>query len=63
MKKLLSGSIVKNINFCLTKSVSLLAVFMLLFVFPFTGLSQTYWNTEGNTGVIGKNKLGTTNDK
>lgn len=63
MKKLLLCSIVKNINFCLTKFRSLATVFMFLFVFPFTGLSQTYWNTEGNTGVIGKNKLGTINNK
>jgi hypothetical protein len=34
----------------------------MMFVLPISVFSQTDWSTEGNAVIIGKNKLGTTND-
>lgn len=33
-----------------------------MFALPICAFSQTDWSTEGNAVIIGKNKLGTTND-
>lgn len=58
MKNEMLGSLYKHSKLIIFKT----AFLMFLFVLPIAVYSQTDWSTEGNAVIIGKNRLGTTND-